>query len=330
MKGHGVWYGLLGSVLILACSENKQEAGRPGVDETSNGLTAQVFTTQGEPAIAVDVKQVGCEFSATTNATMLTDDHGRVFLDTANWGGELCLEVRGTGSAARMHYRVGDSTRLDSIVLKPTGCLEGHVDLPPHITHAYIEIYGIAGRLKTKRGGDFLWEDLPAGEMQMRAVLIDTPVVLAEARVDVISDSVAIPMFELPVADTASWKYAVSVVLNTGAKGAALTETLLAFPVLVHMDGAQFPDGASAQGADLRFFSRSGVALPYEIVKWDSIGKHAQVWLLLDTLQKNDAKQTVTMRWGNPLAVAPANAKMVFDSANAWVGGMAFGEFLPG
>jgi hypothetical protein len=55
-------------------------------------------------------------------------------------------------------------------------------------------------------------------------------------------------------------------------------------------------------GEDLRFQTASGDELKHEIAFWNQAGKSA-VWISLPTLARND---TITMRWGNSAAAAPA------------------------
>ena len=77
---------------------------------------------------------------------------------------------------------------------------------------------------------------------------------------------------------------------------------------------------AQSQGQDLRFSKADGTHLQYEIENWDSAGKAASAWVLVDTVFQSSATQYIKMYWGKSDAVAKTNSNAVFDTANNFAG----------
>lgn len=310
---------LLPIVLVFVSCAEKREAGRPGVDETSNGITATIVDSSGKEQQGVQVIQLACGYGASPDTILLSDSLGKVTLDTASWGEERCLEVRGESGAARVQWKKKEITSLEQITLVRTSPFRGKVNLPPNQTHALIQVFGLSGSIKTRRGGEFTWDQVPAGLIEARALLLDTPVVIAQAKLT-LGDGVDTVVQMTPVPqDTSGWKYKARISLNTSSTGAKLGSTLYQFPVLLRLAGDQFPSEASEAGADFRLEKSNGDALPFEIMKWDASAKEALVWVLVDTLFKN-TKQEIKMRWGNPYAVSASVSAQVFDTAQGWSG----------
>lgn len=124
-----------------------------------------------------------------------------------------------------------------------------------------------------------------------------------------------------------NWEYSQEIILNTSASGADIMEDVYNFPVLIRLpEGAFNFNQSQSNGEDLRFTSTNGTILPREIEQWDSAGKHAVVWVKVDTIRANNASQSIIMYWGNPSAIAPKNRGMVFDTAGGFEGVWHLGE----
>lgn len=122
------------------------------------------------------------------------------------------------------------------------------------------------------------------------------------------------------------WTNHQSIVLNTTATGANVAGDVKAFPVPVQLTAANFDfTQAQANGADLRFTTAAGAALPYEIESWDAAAKKAAVWVKAD-VKGNDKTQAILMHWGNPAAKSESNSKAVFALEDGWVGVWHMGE----
>ena len=118
----------------------------------------------------------------------------------------------------------------------------------------------------------------------------------------------------------ADWTRQAKLVLNTSATGANVAGDVAKFPVAVRLTSANFDfTQAKPDGADLRFTSEAGAALPFEIEQWDAAGKTATVWVKTD-VKGNNATQAFNMHWGNAAATAAGDSKAVFSKEDGWVG----------
>lgn len=124
--------------------------------------------------------------------------------------------------------------------------------------------------------------------------------------------------------DYSTWAHNESIKVNTAATGggAGTTTLVTGFPVLVRLTSAQAGVFAQAKagGADVRFRRGAGTVLPYQIERWDSAGKSAEIWVRLDSVKANDATQAFTMFWGKSGAADSSRGAAVFDTAGGYQG----------
>ena len=117
------------------------------------------------------------------------------------------------------------------------------------------------------------------------------------------------------------WKHAGSIWLLTTPEGADLPATALVegFPLLVrlHADFFDFHQ-AKANGEDLRFSSNTGEPLAFEIEQWDAANGVASVWVRVPSI-KGNARQELTLHWGNADAMSESNGQAVFNESNGYV-----------
>lgn len=123
-----------------------------------------------------------------------------------------------------------------------------------------------------------------------------------------------------------AWTRQAKVVLNTSATGANVAGDVAKFPVAVRLTSANFDfTQARPDGADLRFTTEAGAALPYEIEQWDAAAKLATIWVKAD-IKGNNATQAINMHWGNASAASESNSKAVFAKEDGWVGAWHMNE----
>ncbi|KJK33150.1 hypothetical protein UK23_47345 [Lentzea aerocolonigenes] len=116
----------------------------------------------------------------------------------------------------------------------------------------------------------------------------------------------------------AGWTHRRTLTIDTTASGANVSGDVKGFPVPVRLDASNFDFGqAKPGGADIRFDDAAGAPLPYEIEKWDAAAKQAAIWVRIDV--KGNARQTMTLKWGNPEASAESDGTKVFPKADGWV-----------
>ena len=126
-------------------------------------------------------------------------------------------------------------------------------------------------------------------------------------------------------ADTlTTWQYSTVISLNTSATGANTSSTQYNFPVLIRLtslNAAAVFATARSDGGDLRF-TRPGSGdtsqLPYDLNKYNQAAQTAIIWVKVDSLQGNNANQTINMYWGKSSAVTTSDSSKVFASANGF------------
>jgi hypothetical protein len=127
-----------------------------------------------------------------------------------------------------------------------------------------------------------------------------------------------------------TWTHMRTITLNTSSTGAAVSGTVTDFPLLVRLGSAQSDvfTQAKAGGADLRFARPGGPSLPFQVERWDTVAKVAEIWVRVDTVLGNNASQTVRMFWGKASATDGSNGAAVFDTAAGYQGVWHFNSSL--
>lgn len=115
-----------------------------------------------------------------------------------------------------------------------------------------------------------------------------------------------------------AWTGHKSITVNTTGQnlGAAVTN----FPVLVRLTGANAAVfAATKDGSGVRFTAMDSVSpLPYQIERWDSTAKKAEVWVTLPSVAAT-GNTTFLMHYGAPTAQTSASAgAATFDTANGF------------
>lgn len=126
----------------------------------------------------------------------------------------------------------------------------------------------------------------------------------------------------LAEADYSEWKRTGSVFILTTPEGAEMPATAQVenFPLLVRLNSTHF-DFATAKtdGSDLRFSSRDGAALPYQIETWDAAKGEAAVWVRVPVIRGNE-RQEIRLHWGKPDAASASSGGAVFNESNGCAG----------
>jgi hypothetical protein len=118
----------------------------------------------------------------------------------------------------------------------------------------------------------------------------------------------------------AEWRFERTVTLDTTAEGAGVQGDVRAYPLAIALDAECFDfTQARPDGADLRFASADGSPLPHAIEHWDAAVGSALVWVKLDLVKGNDARQSFRMYWGNAKAQPSSDSGAVFDTKEGFV-----------
>ena len=129
-------------------------------------------------------------------------------------------------------------------------------------------------------------------------------------------------------AEYPGWQHSGSMFILTTPEGANLSAsaTVKDFPVLVRLNKDFFDFGnAKADGADLRFSTKNGEPLAYQIDEWDLVGGTAAVWVRIPVIQGN-TRQEIKLHWGKADAASESNGKAVFNKSNGYLSVFHLGD----
>lgn len=319
------------ALLVTACFET-MTAGGSGTG-TGNSVTAAFTFGDGTPAGHVPVRVREADYltppqrpdakdTGTFSIDGETDGDGVFRIDTIP-AGSYVMESKDTrvGAVWRFAIKAKEKQR-HSETLKPLGQLSGKVDAQGEISGpAYIQVAGMERLVPIDPAtGEFSIKDLPAGEYALHSSLApkDSGIVGGWKATVFSGEITTTPPLVLRRAYP-GWGYSATLTLNTGATGAAIPGDVVGFPLLVKLDGANFPfPQARSDGADLRFAKPDGTPLDYEIERWNRDSLKAEIWVAMDTVYGNRETQTLRMFWGNPLAVSKSAGGAVFDTVKGF------------
>ncbi len=119
-----------------------------------------------------------------------------------------------------------------------------------------------------------------------------------------------------------TWQYSTAIMLNTSATGANVTTSQKDFPVLIRLtslNAATVFATARSDGGDLRFSHAGDTGqLPYELNKYDPVRQKAFIWVKADSVQGNNASQSIRMWWGKSSVTTTSDSAAVFAPANGF------------
>lgn len=123
------------------------------------------------------------------------------------------------------------------------------------------------------------------------------------------------------------WAHRGTLALLTTPEGADLSASarVEGFPVLVRLSSETFNfEQAQSDGSDIRF-SLKGQPLAYRIECWDAVLREACIWVRIPVIRGN-ARQELTLHWGNVNATAESNELAVFNESNGYAVVMHLGD----
>jgi hypothetical protein len=128
--------------------------------------------------------------------------------------------------------------------------------------------------------------------------------------------------------DYTTWSRHKTLWLNTTNTGANVPGTVLNFPVLVRFSTTDTVYSQMLAGAaDLRFTKSNNVTrLPHQIETWDSAGKSAAVWVLVDSILGGNGTQNIRMHWGKAATPNLSSGPAVFDTSKGFRAVFHFSE----
>jgi hypothetical protein len=121
-------------------------------------------------------------------------------------------------------------------------------------------------------------------------------------------------------AAVAEWAHAGTWTLSASVPPSS---ALARYPALLRLTSANFDfREAAPDGADLRFADASGAPLDFEIERWDTASRKAEIWVSLDLGLPSAAGdgRRFSMHWGRGTVSSPLRGRPVFDSARGFAG----------
>jgi hypothetical protein len=311
---------LLGALALASCSD-PSVAGKPVVDETTNGIQVRLTLPDGAPAAGARVVLAGSSHLAGDSTRVyhaLADASGSV-----EWSGiprgsyRLEAQVGGWGTARIQDFRNSEGRLAAS--LSPLARLR--IQVPPG---SRVRAYGSDRTWSADDQGRVTLDSLPAGIWNLRA---DSGTgmegsLFGERSVDVApaQDSTVDGLDSL-VLEPSTW--ARSQVLRIDADPQGHDAPLYDVPVPVRIGREAFAAGLRTP-SDLRVVSASGQDLPFQTEAWDPVGGSTLVWVRLPSTTPTRG-DSLRLLWGKP--GLPVRGETSTDSDFGW---WRMGEFQTG
>ena len=137
-------------------------------------------------------------------------------------------------------------------------------------------------------------------------------------------------LFERAPAQYQGWKHSGSIYLLTTPEGANLPASASeeGFPLLLRLDKDFFNfSQAKGDGEDIRFSTSTGTPLAYQVEEWDPANGTASIWVRIPTI-KGNARQEITLYWGNADAASESSGSAVFNAENGYASVLHMHEAL--
>ena len=320
------------AVVALLCSCAQLAGG--DVTETGNArISGRIVDTQGSGIQNVRVMLLPVNYNPVTDPAIPDS-----MLGTTDEAGFYTVKAPGRGSFSveALDVIANNKTLITGITIENNGPVNvresvlhrpgvlrvvlqdtaneatGYVYLPGTTCHAHV------------RTGIAMVDAVPAGFIP--AVYYANTAV--PARDHVIQTLLTVTSNDTQViADTVPWSHSKTLYLNTTAAGAGVGQDVYDFPALVRLTSTNFDfSQAKSGGEDVRFAKADGSPLSYEIERWDTAARQAEIWVKVDTVYGNDSTQSLMMYWGNGNAAAQSNGASVFDTGSGFQAVWHLGE----
>ena len=314
---------------LLSCT-NFDHGG--GSSSGNPGMTGKVVAPDGTPAMQTIVTLVPegydpiadqplsgalCDTTDETGTYTIADIPADVYdLQAVNMHNRQRLLKTNIAVDQPVQRAVSDTLAQPGSVL---------VELPRNVdaTNGYLYVPGtLIGQLLDGRSDSLRIDSVPAGILpEIRYAAKNTSVKTP------IRYNIQVPAGASVIVGNPAWHYAMQFFLNTTTSGANVTGNVTDFPVLIRLSSGNFDFArAKSGGADVRFAKSDGTPLPYEIERWDSVARQAEVWVRVDTVMGNDTMQIITMYSGNADSASQSNGAQVFDTSRGFEGVWHMGQ----
>ncbi len=290
-------------------------------------ITGTIVDPEGIPVSNVFVQLIKADYNPLTHPSLkpssvfITDSTGIYYLETSA-SGRYTIEAKGISNGNRL-------IKFDIIALKDSICtLSADTLRAPGVLRVILPEKAINSKGILFVPGTSICKRLTdtAGIITIDSVPSATLPVLYYATENsterkVIQYTIKVEPSETTlVGDISSVQYR-QIVLNTSASGASVNSNLYGFPVLIRLNSTNFDfTQANPDGSNLYFTNKNDKFLPFEIARWNTTGKTAEIWVKVDTIYGNDSTQSINMFWGKTDSPSFSNSGAVFDTAAGFDG----------
>jgi len=311
---------------MFGCAPQGQQL--TGTSEQGNAkFSATLYTQAGYPATGLTVILRRRDYVTSPAAAIgkvqadsgqtATDGTGGFVIDSLDTGA-YCVEATDKKAfAVLLQFSVGAAKKpinWGPDTVRPFAAVRGAIDPAASKGKRFVQVYGLERLDPVDSSGTFAVSDLPQGTYTIRIVAADSANGLPEF--DGISAKAGAVT---TIGRYSSWKDSAVISLNTTGNGAAISENVLGFPVLIRLSSPAFDfSSALSGGKDVRFAKSDGAPLHFQIERWDASLGRAEIWVRVDTVYANDSSQSIRMFWGNPASSAQSDGAMVFDTADGY------------
>lgn len=311
------------SICIAGCGTDRVAGG--STSETSNGLTVRVVDGNGVPAARARIRIRPAAFLPGTSPA--TADSSRGIVDTAaDDSGKVTISVANRDFRVEAFSGIGagqspgdDGSDAVQVRLGAPASLRGRVDPSAGPGRARIQVRGMEHVAWADSDGSFRLDSLPSGMVRLR-VWIPSSGRSVEVAVSLSANATTDVGTVVPKVRSGIWTDSVKVVLNTLDGAARIASRVDSSPVLVRLDGRDFPVSARSDGADLQVVDSAGRSVPFSVGKWSPLEQVAHLWVQVPSIHPRDSTQWFRIRWGDSSGSGYARPWDVFDAGHGWSG----------
>ena len=293
------------SLGFLASCDHTESAGN--TTEIENAIAIRVFE-DGEPASNVGYRVLPAWFVADTNEAATddiytysgtTDEDGWMRID-GHMEGSFTVQFRKNKYSIVQNYSLDKLTpnvTIDSVALAKPGTIKGSVDLPDSADYAWIYMQGIERVEKTDRKGAFAINNLPVGDIKLKAWVPQVQKFIAQTEVSVpANDTLDVGN----VSDTADIAIKRTMKINPRSLISSWMRPLTIPSVLIlRLDSTFNFFETQEDGSDIHLLDSDGEPLPIEINSWDKGLQSGVINIRIES--EADTAKLWTLEWGDSL-----------------------------
>lgn len=185
---------LLCAILVGGCSKSESVTGKPGGDQTDNGVYAIAVDSTGSPIASARViihpsnwiPSNELDSTLAEGNAAYTNGRGEFSISELQ-AGNYIVEIRHAGTAIQRQIKMlKDPINLGTLELTPTGMILGHT-----VPNSWIGVVGLSHWTYSNSDGLYVLDSVPRGAIEVTSKNIGNTWVLAQSKDTVIADTLA-------------------------------------------------------------------------------------------------------------------------------------------